>query len=197
MKKNTNYYKYILPVGLIVLYLCACGCTKNIDAPKKFSPPLKPGTLDLPQRLISDYEGMQEDDTVAWVWLRKGFRMEKCKNIKIHPLKNFSLFDSPTAEAEVEKSLQEIFKASKSIENGDIDVGIMAAIVDMKPHKGFLERFSSSIDSTYFIEIEIVVVEEKSKTVLLKLCHFKKAEDFNFAIKGLIQDLKIFFAKKI
>jgi len=120
-----------------------------------------------------------------------------CKTVKIYPLRNYGQTDYPWAEEKLETVLKEIFNPIEGNQQGKIDIGVMAAIVEMKPKLGIIKRFFPSIDAYPNIEIEIAIFEETSKTILFKLCHFKKAKDFEEALLGIIQDLEVFFSKKI
>jgi hypothetical protein len=197
MKKFIKFAHYPLSVVFIIFFLCLNGCVKGIKNKPVSEKPTTPDMFELPHRLISDYDGMKENDTVSWIWTKKGFTMQDCKSIKVYPLKNFSHSYSLLAEKKLEKTFQEIFTPSAINKKGNIAAGIATAIVEMKPEKGFFERFSSSIDSNPYIEIEIVMFDETSKTVLLKLCHSKKSDDFNEALQGIIKDFEKFFNKAL
>jgi hypothetical protein len=195
MKKIIEFANYSLSVFLIILLLCLNGCVKNIKNKPASEKPSTPDMFEFPGRLISDYDGMKESDTVSWVWTKKGFTMQDCKSIKVYPLKNFSHSHSALAEKKLQNTFQEIFNPSSTTQKGNVEAGITVAIVEMKPEKGWFERFSSSIDSNPYIEIEIVMFDENSETVLLKICHSKKSDDFNDALQGIIKDLEFFFKK--
>jgi hypothetical protein len=192
MKKNINIANNLL-ILLATLMLCVYGCAKNTK--KKHASPQLTITAgeELPKRLISDYNGMKETDHVKWIWIKPGFSMESCGTIKIYPLKNFSNTYYPSAEKKLEDALKNIFRQIETKEKGNIEVGAQAAILEMKLKKSFLERFYSSPDQSPCIEVELVLFDEASKSVLLKLCHSKKMDDFTDALHGLIEDLQSFF----
>lgn len=195
-------FKQSIPVCFAMfLIFCAHGCgtakRSDIKNDEQFEYNSEISIYELPKRLISDYSDMQEDDTVSWFWIKTGFGMNLCRTVKIYPMKNYSQTEYPWAEEKLETALKEIFNPIEGNQQGKIDIGVMAAIVEMKPKLGIIKRFFPSIDAYPNIEIEIAIFEETSKTILLKLCHFKKGKDFEEALHGIIQDLEVFFTKKI
>ncbi len=196
MKKNILIVFYPLSIIFATFFLFLHGCAKETNGKQQ---PVKHATanmIEMPKRLISDYSGMQEDDTVSWIWMKKGFRLDNCRSFKVYPLKNFSMVDNVLAEKKMQEVLQDIFRVPEAMEGRTVAAGVMAAIVEMKPEKEFVDLFSSSLDSCPHIEIEIVIFDEDSKTILLKLCHSKKSENFDDALQKIVKDIKTFFMKK-
>jgi len=189
-------HKHLSSICIAAVLLFAQGCGKNIKTEEQSTSRSATDTNVLPGRLISDYKGMKENDTVSWYWLKTGFKIDHCRSVKMYPLRNYSLLDNPRAEGKLKEALKEIFNPAETSQNGSIDVGVMAAIVEMKVKPGLFKRFFRTIDDYPFIEVEVVIFEETTKTALFKLCHYKKSEDFDEALKGIIKDLKTFFGKK-
>jgi hypothetical protein len=174
-----------------------CGCSSNnVKTKQQIAEHSENNILNLPERLIADYSAMKQNDTVSWIWTKPGFSMDNCRFVKTSPLKNFTGLSHAAAVAEISNVLTNIFSL-QAAEHGNINVGVEAAIVEMKFDRGFFERFSSLIDSYPFIVIELVIFEEKSKTVLFKLCHYTKGDAFVDVLQEMTDDLKTFFAKKL
>jgi hypothetical protein len=201
MKKTRHRCKQLLSICLIIIILfCIHGCGTSKKPPVKdadqFATRATAEKDKAPKRLITDYQDMQEHDRLSWYWVKTGFRMNLCQSVKMYPLKNYSQLDYPWAEAKLGKALKEILSPYKTSQAGGVDVGVMAAIVEMKAKPGLLKRFSPSIEDHPYVEVEVVIFEETSKTILFKLCHFKKGDDFKEVLQGLVNDLKAFFAEK-
>jgi len=195
MKKSNNYSNQLFAVcSAILLMFCCGGCVKNTVSP---SSPEEARLFEEPKRLIVDYSNMKEDDTVAWYWVKPGFQIGSYRSAKLYPLKNYTQFEHVGTEERIQGVLQEIFSQSKNVSQSGTDIGIIAAIVDMKHKRGLIERLNSSIDVNPFIEIEIIIIEESSQKVLFKLTHFKKAEDLKDALNGITNDLIKFFQNRI
>ena len=188
--------KHLLSICIAAVLLFAQGCGKNIKTEEQSASRSSTDTDVLPKRLISDYKGMKENDTVSWYWLKTGFEIDRFRSVKIHPLRNYSHLNNTRAEGKLQDALKEIFGPPETSLHGSIDVEVVAAIVEMKIKPGFFNRFFPAIDDHPHIEVEIIIFEESTKTALFKLCHYKKVEDFDEVLNGIIKDLKTFFRKE-
>ena len=188
--------KHFLSISIAAALLFGQGCGKKIKTEGKSTPRSTADTNVLPRRLISDYKGMKENDTVSWYWLKTGFKIDLFRSAKIHPLRNYSHLNNTRAEGKLKEALKGIFGTPETSQHGSTDVEVVAAIVEMKAKPGFFKSFFPTIDDYPFIEVEIVIFDETTKTALFKLCHYKKAEDFDEALNGIIKDLRTFFGEK-
>jgi hypothetical protein len=148
--------------------------------------------IEKPKRLIDDYRGMQEHEKVYWQWMSPGVELRQCRTANISPLFNYSNFDYAWAEAEIERTIGKIF--SELCDAGSsLDIGVTAAIVDMKPKRGTFKRMFFLEEEYPFIEVEIVIVETATESVLAKICHASKGKSLKEAVDRMVNDLGGFF----
>ena len=195
MKKCNNFYNLI--IALFSVFFLMSGCGRGLNSPESPSPGEEARLFEIPKRLISNYGNMKESETVSWYWIKPGFEIDSSRSVKLHPLKNFTSREHTESEESIQSVLKEIFRPNQKRSESGMDIGMMAAIVDLKLKKGLIERFTSSIERNPFIEIELIIIDENSQKPLLKLAHFKKAEELEQALHGLTNDLKEFFQTRI
>ena len=196
-RKNTD--RFLACCLALVMCWGTLGCATTKKTAKKEDVEVKSqkrvSISEPPRRLLSTYKGMRQDDTVSWVWYKLGFSLKNCTNVKLYPLQNFSRVHHPWAEKKMTEALQELFGPVAGGENAQI--GIRAAIVDMKVKPGILKKYFPGIDDLPSIECELVIFEEKTEKPLFKLIHYKKNKEFEPAFEELLDDLKNFFKSNL
>lgn len=146
-----------------------------------------------PQRIINDYSGMTQQDTVAWVWTKPGFDPRTCPGAaRVLPLQNYSAVDYPWAEKKLAESLRQIFQ-TRGDAPGTTSLEVATAIVEMIPETGLLNRFFPSLSDLPYLEIEVVVRETSSGERLCRICHYTRDREFGRALIMLTDDLQRFF----
>jgi hypothetical protein len=149
------------------------------------------------QRLILDYAGMKEDDTVSWAWIESAFRLNTCGAVSLQPVLNYSTIDYPWAQQRIETSLANAFDGHKITATDGKTVIVTAAITGMHGKPGFIKRFSPSYEDTPSVEFELIIVDAASKRDLVKICHMARAEDIPQALDKLLKDVTAFLDKKL
>ncbi len=197
MKKNKKFINYISCAECVLVFMLLGGCSMTTSGKYGQIQCSKEGIEKVYGRLIPDYSGMHEEDIMSRVWIKKGFSLKNNKSIRVYPVENFSCCTCPGVENILQKDLQDIFAGFGSGSSAGLDLGVRAAIVEMKSERGVFDRFSSSLDSYPRIEVEIIVFDEKTRTVLLKLRHFKINEKFGTALHAITNDFRLFFGEKM
>ncbi len=202
MKKNIKINAYLL--NILPLFLLTAALSGCLSSPKSADKTTHVAarrsadnsTAQAPRRLITDYSGMKQNNRVSWLWVRPGFKLNTCNQIKIHPLKNYSGTQYRRAEKKLGHAVKEIFGPVQNT-GGRFDAGVTVAITGMTREPGIIKRWFPTIVDHPSVEVEIIIFEEASGTILLKLCHYRKEdEDFRKALRDLIADLKGFFAEQ-
>lgn len=154
---------------------------------------IAPGDDTVPQRLINDYSEMKQHDRVAWAWIKPGFDPRTCPGAtRVLPLKNYSAIDYPWAAQKLAEALAQIFQPRDNA-TGDASLEVAAAVVEMIPETGLLDRFSPSLSDLPYLEIEVVVREVFSGEPLCRICHHTRDREFGRALSMLTDDLRRFF----
>ena len=184
----------------IILCLCLISCRSGPQG-KKVSPAdaFKERASDnqTVQRLIQDYAGMKEDDTVSWAWIDPAFRLDDYGAVNLQPVLNFSKIEYPQAQKQIETSLTDALAARKKTAEKGKALVVTAAITGMQIKPGLMKRFSPSYEDRPSIELEIIIAEAESKRVVAKICHMARAEDLPQALDKVIQDVTAFLNKKM
>lgn len=147
------------------------------------------------QRLIQDYAGMKEYDTVSWAWIDPAFRLDDYGAVSLQPILNFSTIEYPQAQKQIETALTDALAARKTTAERGKPLAVTAAITGMQGKPGLIKRFSPSYEDMPSIELEIIIAEAESKRVLAKICHMARAEDLPRAMDQLLQDVTAFLNK--
>ncbi len=153
--------------------------------------------FEAPVRLIKNFGIMKEDETVSWSWIDPGFRLSNVSSMDFEPLQNFSGIDFPFAEESISKGLKNIFTHSANENTGFLNTSLKAAIVDMKPRKGFAGRYVPFIDDTTYIEVEIIIYDKNAQTPLCQIIHYSSEDTFQRSLDLLLQDVAVFAKKTI
>jgi len=185
--------KYSLSVQYLIIFLIAivlsfsygCGFFRK-SKPKKIEF-VQNKTFKIyskPKTLISDYKRMKEHNIVSWLWIKPGFDLNDCANIKVLPIVNYSNVKSKRAEKILNQELDKLYSSYNS-GTGTMDLEISVAIIDLIPKKRI---FKSNIIPK--IAVELIFFDKNTKTVCCMISHYKKAKEFKGALDGLISDLK-------
>jgi hypothetical protein len=180
--------------ALLLVCCLACSSGPKVRPDASASAPLPPGAQ--PQRLIATYADMRETDTISWLWSRPGFKKGVCRSFQVHPVQNLSQVNNPEAQRAVEEALHETLAKAKESVGGGLDISVTAAIVEMRSEPSIIKKFFRSFSDYPYIEVEIVMHEEPSKAILLKLCHYSKADEFKTVVAAMVKDLKTFFEQE-
>jgi len=188
MKANT--IPTAVPIVLLAL-LCitaASGCTGK---------PSTPAFAYMPDRLIRDISDMQEDETVARVWVRRGFELNACRSIAIEPVLDSSQRKQPEAVRVIEQGLQGIFR-DRARETGTLSVSVRTALLDAKPEPGRIRAWFADIDDFAYIELELLICDTQTGMPLLKLIHFRRdKKTLAGALDSILEDLRVFFSRSV
>ncbi len=188
MKRYSLSVQYIIIflIAIIPLVTCGCGFSRK-SKPKNENDFLKNQTVKIyskPKTLIPDYERMKEHPIVSWLWIKPGFDLNDCGNIKVLPIINYSNIKYEWAETKLKQELDKLYSPYDSA-SGTLDLEISTAIIDLIPKKSI---FKSNIIPK--ITVELIIFDKNTKTVCCMISHYKKAEKFKDALDGLISDLK-------
>lgn len=184
----------------IMVCLCLVACSSGPQKKKAagidtgFVTPADNGTM---QRLLPDYTGMKEDDTVSWAWIDSAFKLNDCGAVSVEPVLNYSTIDYPVAQQRIKESLENAFAGKTGGSSHTKGILVTAAITGMHGKPSFIKRFSPSYEDTPSVELEIVIVDDSSKRDLVKICHMARAEDIPQALDKLMRDVATFLDKKI
>ncbi len=151
--------------------------------------------VEEPKLLITAYRDMRQDDTVSWVWFKPGFQLSDCRSVEILPVLNYSSFKYPWAEEKIYSGLKKIFTFENKKDTGSIDAEVTAAIIDMKPKKKFMARLTPFEEDTTSIEMQMIIVDKNSKSIVCKIAHGRRSEDFKDAVDLMIKDIEQFCLK--
>ena len=188
MTKNTLSIQYSIIFSLAIIISLSYGCgfsRKSKPAKEKdFAQNQTVKIYSTPKTLISDYNRMQEHNIVSWLWIRPGFNLNDCENIKVLQIVNYSKVKYEWAESKLGQDLDKVFSSFKSA-SGTMDLEISTAIIDLIPKKRI---FKSNI--TPKIAVELIIFDKNTKTVCCRISHYKKNDEFKDALNGLISDLK-------
>jgi len=186
--------KYSLSVQYLIIFLISIvlslfyGCVfSRKSKPKKENEFVQNQTVQIyskPKTLISDYKRMKENNIVSWLWIKPGFDLNGCANIKVLPIVNYSNVKSKRAEKILNQELDKLYSSYNS-GTGTMDLEISVAIIDLIPKKRI---FKSNIIPK--IAVELIFFDKNTKTVCCMISHYKKAKEFKGALDGLISDLK-------
>ena len=178
-------YLIIFLIAIVLSFSYGCGFSRK-SKPKKIEF-VQDKTFIIyskPKTLISDYQRMKEHHIVSWLWIKPGFDLNDCANIKVLPIVNYSNVKSKRAETKLNQELDKLYSSYNS-GTGTMDLEISAAIIDLIPKK---RVFKSNIKPK--IAVELIIFDKNTKTVCCMISHYKKAEKFKNAFDGLISDLK-------
>ena len=190
MKSNLKFLHILCTCMAALPLVCgACRSSGQITADQEqFVRPQKFALST--ERLITDYDGMQQQDDIAWLWIKPGFDITRLHSARALEIRNLSVTEYPWAVQTLDAALQQLFSGS------DTSLTVAPAIVDLMPEARFFDRLFPTIIDYPYIEIELVFFEQNSHTILCKLCHFAKAEEFPDALQQLIADLQAFITAR-
>lgn len=188
----------IICSALSFLLVSACGGMPGFEPSPQPSKAHSPDRFifEKPDRLIKNFGVLKEDETVAWSWISPGFRLSAISSITVDPIENLSGVDFPDAETSVLRGLNNIFSVSGD-GGGFLETALKAAIVDMKPRRGFAGRYVPFVDDTTYIEVEIILYNKNTDAPLCKIVHFSNDENFQRGIDLLLRDISVFTEKTI
>jgi len=172
-----------------VLLLCISaaiiGCSSRSPAP---------AAAYLPDRIIREFNDMHEHETVAWVWIRRGFVLESCRSITVDPLLDVSQTQDTAVSTRLENGLQDILKPREN-KNGELSVTVRAAILNVHHKPGWLKKWFAEFDAFPYIEIELLISEQETGLPLVKIIHFRRdLKSLDTALGNLLDDLGDFFS---
>jgi hypothetical protein len=187
MKKHSLSVQYLIIffIAIVLSFSYGCGFFRK-SKPKKIEF-VQDKTFIIyskPKTLISDYKRMKEHHIVSWLWIKPGFDLNDCGNVKVLPIVDYSNVKYEWAETKLNQELDKLYSSYNS-GTGTMDLEISAAIIDLIPKKRI---FKSNIKPK--IAVEIIIFDKSTKTVCCMISHYKKAEKFKDALDGLIIDLK-------
>ena len=188
MKKHSLSVQYLIIflIAIVLSFSYGCGFTRK-SKPKKENEFVLSQTVQIyskPKTLISDYKRMKEHHIVSWLWIKPGFDLNDCGNVKVLPIVNYSNVKYEWAETKLKQELDKLYSPYNSA-TGTMDLEISAAIIDLVPKK---RLFKSNIIPK--IAVELIIFDKSTNTVYCMISHYKKAEKFKDALDGLIIDLK-------
>jgi hypothetical protein len=188
MKKYALSVQYLIIflIAIVLLFSYGCGFSRK-SKQKKENEFVESQTVQIysePKTLISDYQRMKEHHIVSWLWIKPGFDLNNCGNIKVLPIVNYSNVKYKWAETKLNQELDKLYSSYNSA-TGTMDLEISVAIIDLIPKKRI---FKSNIKPK--IAVELIIFDKSTKTVCCMISHYKKAEKFKDALDGLISDLK-------
>ncbi|MCP4717079.1 MAG: hypothetical protein GY868_18280 [Deltaproteobacteria bacterium] len=194
MKRHT-YVTKVLIILLSAAITAGCAGTQknNLKQDAGISEKKQTSLIAPPERLIADYSDMQEQDGIAWAWFKSGFTFSRCRSLSIAELQNISRTAYPWAEKKINGAMHSMLSPLAQGDTGSLDIDVKVALVGLKTKPGLLKRLFPSIEDYPYIEIEMVMYERHSQTILFKLCHFSKGKDFSQVMDSLIEELTIFF----
>lgn len=186
----------------ITIMMCLCLAACSSGPQKKKTSGVDAGVVATSdnvtmQRLILDYVGMKEDDTVSWTWIDSAFKLNDCAAVSLQPVLNYSTIEYPWVQQQIETSLTSTLDSHKKTASNGKTVLVTAAITGMHGKPGFIKRFSPSYEDAPSVELELTIVDATSKRELVKICHMARAEDLPQALEKLLKDVTAFLDKKI
>jgi len=188
MTKKTLFIQYLIIFSLTIILTLSCGCgffRKSKPANEKdFVQNETIQVYSTPKTLIPDYKRMKEHNIVSWLWVKPGFNLNDCGNIKILPIANYSNVKYEWAETKLGQDLDKLFSSCKTA-SGTADLEISTAIIDLVPKK---KIFKTNIIPK--IAVELIIFDKNTKTVCCRISHYKKADELKDALSGLVSDLK-------
>jgi len=188
MKKHSLSIQYLLIFLISIVLSFSYGCSFSRKSKQKNENEfVQSQTIQIyskPKTLISDYKRMKEHHIVSWLWIKPGFDLNNCGNVKVLPIVNYSNVKYEWAETKLKQELDKLYSPYNSA-TGNMDLEISAAIIDLVPKK---RLFKSNIIPK--IAVELIIFDKNTNTVNCMISHYKKAEKFKDALDGLIIDLK-------
>jgi hypothetical protein len=188
MKKHSLSVQYLIIFLITIVLSFSYGCSFSRKSKQKNEYEFVQNQTDQiyskPKTLISDYKRMKEHHIVSWLWIKPGFDLNNCGNVKVLPIVNYSNIKSELAEKKLNLELDKLYSPYNSA-TGNMDLEISAAIIDLVPKK---KIFKSNIIPK--IAVELIIFDKSTNTVCCMISHYKKAEKFKDALDGLISDLK-------
>jgi hypothetical protein len=188
MKKHSLSVQYLIIFLITIVLSFSYGCSFSRKSKQKNEYEFVQNQTDQiyskPKTLISDYKRMKEHHIVSWLWIKPGFDLNNCGNVKVLPIVNYSNIKSELAEKKLNLELDKLYSPYNSA-TGNMDLEISAAIIDLVPKK---KIFKSNIIPK--IAVELIIFDKSTNTVCCMISHYKKAEKFKNALDGLISDLK-------
>jgi len=179
-------YLIVFLIAIVISFSYGCSFTRK-SKQKKENEFVQSQTVQIyskPKTLISDYKRMKEHHIVSWLWIKPGFDLNDCGNVKVLPIVNYSNVKYEWAETKLNQELDKLYSPYNS-GTGTMDLEISAAIIDLVPKK---RLFKSNIIPK--IAVELIIFDKSTNTVYCMISHYKKAEKFKDALDGLIIDLK-------
>ena len=195
MKKNSLSIQYLIIFLVTIVLSFSYGCSFSRKSKQKneyeFVQSQTVQIYSKPKTLISDYKRMKEHNIVSWLWIKPGFDLNDCGNVKVLPIVDYSNVKYEWAETKLNQELDKLYSSYNSA-TGTMDLEISVAIIDLIPKKRI---FKSNIIPK--IAIELIFFDKNTKTVCCMISHYKKAKKFKGALDGLTGDLKILSDKTL
>ena len=179
-------YLFFFLIAIVLSFCYGCGSSRKSKL-KKENNFVQEETLQIyskPKTLISDYKRMKEHNIVSWLWIKPGFDLNDCENVKVLPIVNYSNVKDEWTETKLKLELDKLYSPCDSA-TGTMDLEISVAIIDLVPKK---QIFKSNVKPK--IAVELILFDKNTKTVCCMISHYKKADEFKNALSGLISDLK-------
>jgi hypothetical protein len=188
MKKYSLSVQYLIIFLITIVLSFSYGCSfSKKSKQKKENEFVQSQTVRIyskPKTLISDYKRMKEHNIVSWLWIKPGFDLNNCGNVKVLPIVNYSNVKYEWAETKLKQELDKLYSPYNSA-TGTMELEISVAIIDLVPKK---RLFKSNIIPK--IAVELIIFDKSTNTVYCMISHYRKAEKFKDALDGLIIDLK-------
>ncbi len=193
----------VFSIYVVLFLLFMNGCvpflksknTKDSTSYNKFQKQAAAAGIEEPKLLITAYRDMKQDDAVSWVWLKPSFQLSDCRSVEVLPVLNYSSFKYHWAEEKIYTGLKKIFTSENKKDTGSIDAEVTAAIIDMKPKKKLIARLTPFEEDTTSIEMQMIIVDKNSKSIVCKIAHGRRSEDFKDSVDLMIKDIEQFCKK--
>ena len=187
MKKYSLSVQYLIIFLITIVLSFSYGCSFSRKSKQKKNEFVQSQTVQIyskPKTLISDYKRLKEHHIVSWLWIKPGFDLNDCGNVKVLPIVNYSNVKYEWAETKLKQELDKLYSPYNSA-TGTMELEISVAIIDLVPKKRLFK--SNTIPK---IAVELIIFDKSTNTVYCMISHYKKAEKFKDALDGLIIDLK-------
>jgi hypothetical protein len=190
MNTNTRHLSQIVTALALLCFLALfTGCSGKSKIPNEIN--------YIPERLIQDYSDMQENEFVSWAWVRRGFALSNCRSITFEPVIDSSRLPNPAAVQRFEQGLQALFEVYSN-ENGEHEVKIQTAVIDVKSNPGRIKKMFLDFDSDPYIEVEIMITDQATGLPLVKIIHFNRDnKSLKNAVSAILDDVKRFLIQSV
>jgi hypothetical protein len=147
---------------------------------------------------IPDYTGMIEGDSVDWIWTKPGVNLSQYKTVQVPEFENISNQTDITAQDLLTRNMKDGLsrRLGLKVVDKNADITVKGAMVDYFSGNTATRVWVGFGAGEPFTEVEIYVVDNKTKEIISKVRNQSHEYSIEGAIAATISDIIDEWAKR-